>query len=199
MAAIVLDFLTNTAAIELMDAAPLVQKFLAFGAADSKAIFALSKDDMKELIPNVGHRRKAANAIKRGEEAAMVSPAVSPKKKRKSSGVSVKVEDEIALEAPEVVPEEEVTGEVSINRSPVMILWAATVAHTLGNDWGASLSLAHTVSALNAQSKAGRIWGQKKETGGAFSVDGPEVGGIKLLGRDVPACRVIQGCSELKL
>jgi len=46
---------------------------------------------------------------------------------------------------------------VSINRAPVLTLWAAVVAERLGFDEDASLTLGRAVAALNAQSKGRRL------------------------------------------
>jgi hypothetical protein len=42
---------------------------------------------------------------------------------------------------------------VTINRAPVLTLWAAVVAERLGYDREASLTLGRAVAGLNAQSK----------------------------------------------
>jgi hypothetical protein len=46
---------------------------------------------------------------------------------------------------------------VSINRAPVLTLWAAVVAERLGFDEDEALSLGRAVAALNAQSKGRRL------------------------------------------
>jgi len=46
---------------------------------------------------------------------------------------------------------------VSINRAPVLTLWAAVVAERLGHDEDTSLTLGRAVAALNAQSKGRRL------------------------------------------
>src|SRR4051812_39685923 len=46
---------------------------------------------------------------------------------------------------------------VSVNRAPVLTLWAAVVAKRLGFDEGAALTLGHAVAALNTQSKGRRL------------------------------------------
>jgi hypothetical protein len=80
---------------------------------------------------------------------------------------------------------------VSVNRAPVLTLWAAVVAECLGYDREAALTLGKAVAGLNAQTK-GRmlgIYGEPK---------GPERGGppkkvglgedfwVELCGRPVP-------------
>jgi hypothetical protein len=197
MSAIVLDFLTNTSGIDIMSAAPLVQKFIAKGAVDSKALFSLSTEEVKELVPNAAHRRKIVAAIRKGEAQAHVALERSPEKRRKGAlkaNVPGESQEESIL-PPEEVPENELVGEFSVNRSPVMILWGAVVAYELSHDWGSALSLSHTVAALNAKAKAGRIWGNETKQHDRTCVDGPHVEGIMLLGRVVPACRMMHGAA----
>ncbi|MCE5237821.1 hypothetical protein LLH23_04955 [bacterium] len=47
---------------------------------------------------------------------------------------------------------------VTVNRAPVLTLWAAVVAKRMGYDWDAALTLGKAVSGLNAQTK-GRMLG----------------------------------------
>jgi NAD(P)-dependent dehydrogenase (short-subunit alcohol dehydrogenase family) len=46
-----------------------------------------------------------------------------------------------------------VTRVITVNRAPVITLWAAVVAHRLGFDWQEALTLGHAVCGLNAYSK----------------------------------------------
>ena len=46
---------------------------------------------------------------------------------------------------------------ISINRAPVLTLWAAIVAERLGFDEDEALSLGKSVAGLNAQSKGRRL------------------------------------------
>jgi hypothetical protein len=83
------------------------------------------------------------------------------------------------------------TPQITINRAPVLTLWAAVVADRLGYDRDAALTLGQAVAGLNAQSKARRLGiiedstdnSEKREPrtrkpGGPFLVS--------LLGRRVP-------------
>jgi len=45
------------------------------------------------------------------------------------------------------------TRTVTVNRAPVLTLWAAVVAQRLGFDWGEALTLGRAVAGLNAYSK----------------------------------------------
>ncbi len=49
------------------------------------------------------------------------------------------------------------TEKLTVNRAPVMTLWAAVVAETLGFDSDEALTLGKAVSGLNAQSKGQRL------------------------------------------
>jgi hypothetical protein len=79
---------------------------------------------------------------------------------------------------------------VSINRAPVLTLWASVVAKRLGFDKDEALTLGRAVAGLNAYSKGRRLGlfkpeeekpkkVREKEPGAAFSID--------LCGRAVPA------------
>lgn len=46
---------------------------------------------------------------------------------------------------------------VTVNRAPVLTLWAAVVAERMGFDWEAALSLGRAVAGLNAQTKGRRL------------------------------------------
>lgn len=87
---------------------------------------------------------------------------------------------------------------ITINRAPVLTLWAAVVAERFGFNQKEALTLGKAVAGLNAQSKGRRlgIYEEKK--------DKPEVKPLKeektvklefieLLGRGVPAVRTAQG------
>jgi hypothetical protein len=85
---------------------------------------------------------------------------------------------------------------ITINRAPVLTLWAAVVAERLGFDRGEALTLGRALAGLNAQSK-GRALGifhppalergrtAKPERGDEFRVE--------LCGRPVPAMRTDEG------
>lgn len=85
---------------------------------------------------------------------------------------------------------------VTINRAPVLTLWAAVVAHRLGFRWDESLSLGKALAGLNAQAKGRRLGifkpheakpklAREKERGEQFWVE--------LCGRPVPARSTVDG------
>lgn len=46
---------------------------------------------------------------------------------------------------------------ITVNRAPVLALWAAVVAERLGQPWPAALSMGKVLAGLNAQSKGRRL------------------------------------------
>src|SRR5438477_7784341 len=78
---------------------------------------------------------------------------------------------------------------VSVNRAPVLTLWAAVVAERLGFDEDASLTLGRAVAALNAQSKGRRlgIFKPKEKEAEKPRPEAPaEVSQVEVCGRTVP-------------
>jgi hypothetical protein len=85
---------------------------------------------------------------------------------------------------------------VTINRAPVLTLWAAVVAKRLGFKWGESLTLGRALAGLNAQSKGRRlgIFKPHEETPKkARQKSAEEEFSIELLGRAVPAMNTEDG------
>lgn len=93
------------------------------------------------------------------------------------------------------------TRTISINRAPVLTLWAAVVAERLGFDWEEALTLGRAVAGLNAYSKGVRL--------GLFTPSPPEVREqraklrpketitVDLLHRAVPAVHTKEGLRAL--
>jgi hypothetical protein len=84
------------------------------------------------------------------------------------------------------------TQHVTINRAPVLTLWAAVVAERLGYDRDTALTLGKAVAGLNAQWKARRLGviedsrdQEQNRAPGARTSDKTPV--VTLLGRAVPA------------
>src|SRR5207253_1767473 len=85
---------------------------------------------------------------------------------------------------------------ISINRAPVLTLWAAVIAERLGFDEDEALTLGKAVAGLNAQAKGRRLGiskpheakpklARKQERGEPFR--------IEILGRPVPAMNTDDG------
>src|SRR5437660_12783189 len=79
---------------------------------------------------------------------------------------------------------------ISINRAPVLTLWAAVVAERLGFDEDEALSLGKALAGLTAQSKGRRLGIYKPHEEGAKQARQKEHGEefwIELFGRPIPA------------
>jgi uncharacterized membrane protein len=91
---------------------------------------------------------------------------------------------------------------VTVNRAPVLTLWAAVVAERLGFDRAEALTLGKTVAGLNAQSK-GRALGifapaKKAETERRRKgLEQGETTRVLLLHRAVPCVRTAEGLRAL--
>ena len=86
--------------------------------------------------------------------------------------------------------------EISINRAPVLTLWAAVVAQRLGFNWNEAVCLGKALAGLNAQAKGRRLGifkpleekpkaARQKERGEQFWVE--------ICGRPVPARNTAEG------
>lgn len=86
---------------------------------------------------------------------------------------------------------------VSINRAPVLTLWAAVVAERLGYDHEASLTLGKAVAGLNAQSKGRRLGifkpAERPEEAPPKKARPGEQFWVQLLGRAIPAVATTGG------
>jgi hypothetical protein len=85
---------------------------------------------------------------------------------------------------------------ISINRAPVLMLWAAVVAQRLGFHWDESLSLGKALAGLNAQSKGRRLGifkPHEEKTKAAREREHGEQFFIELCGRPVPAKNTADG------
>jgi len=77
-------------------------------------------------------------------------------------------------------------GKVTVNRAPVLTLWAAVVAERLGFEWPEALTLGKAVAGLNAQSK-GRALGLFTPSGARSEAAGGPADEVRveLMGREV--------------
>jgi len=192
VSALILSWLTNDVGLELMAAAPLVRGFADLGVVSEAELWALDQGQIKGCVSHGGQRKKILAALQRGK----VEPKAAKKRRGAFDDAS---EPEEAVEPPAERKPQACTGVVLINRSPVMILWAAILAkEALGYDWAEALSLGSAVSALNARAKHDRIWGTKHSSAAAsFGGEGAPVDDVQLLGRPVPACRTAAGIRGL--
>jgi len=85
---------------------------------------------------------------------------------------------------------------VTINRAPVLTLWATVVAERLGFDSDEALTLGKAVAGLNAQSKGRRLGifhPGKEKAEQAREREAGEVFFIEMVGRPVPASNTEDG------
>ena len=88
---------------------------------------------------------------------------------------------------------------ISINRAPVLTLWAAVVAQRLGFNEDEALSLAKALGGLNAHAKGRRLGIFKpKEATKARQREHGEEFWIELLGRSLPAKNTEEGIRAIK-
>lgn len=173
---VILDFLTNEAGIDVESAAALVGSFQRAGYVKAGDIWALTSEEVKKLVTDSVHKRRIQAALRRGPGALKTEQR---KKKKPNMGVESDRNDH-SLEPPEDLPIDQLLGKYKVNRSPVMILWSAVIAYSNGFRWDEALSLASTVTALNAQAKAESIWGpsstrKSDQDSHLISIDGPQV------------------------
>lgn len=95
------------------------------------------------------------------------------------------------------------TPPITINRAPVLTLWAAVVAERLGFDHDEALTLGRAVAGLNAQTKSQRLGLSQPSKPGksGFHRKKPENDGmehVELLGRSVPVMHTPQGLRAAK-
>ncbi len=90
---------------------------------------------------------------------------------------------------------------VSVNRAPVLTLWAAIVAERLGFSWEEALTLGRTVAGLNAQSKGRRLGifhpSEEEKPKELRRKQAPRKFLVELCGRAVPAIRTPAGVRAL--
>jgi hypothetical protein len=86
---------------------------------------------------------------------------------------------------------------VSVNRAPVLTLWAAVVAERLGYDHEAALTLGKAVAGLNAQSKGRRLGifkpAERPEEAPPKRARPGKQFWVQLLGRVIPAIATLHG------
>lgn len=92
---------------------------------------------------------------------------------------------------------------VTINRAPVLTLWAAVVAERLGYDRDEAVSLGHAMAGMNAASKARRLGMTHPDASAAAerkarATKAGATVGVELCGRIVPAVKTPEGLRAVK-
>ena len=189
----VLDFLF-AANLDATDAFATAKRFVEGGVTTREEIKALTPARAKELSDKKVHRKLLA-ALKRMPT--LDSPDMStPSTKRPRQ--------EAQLHAPPAPPPASPSPlEVVLNRSPVMILWAAACATVTAQcDWSEALSLGSACAALFARAKGASLGLYASGPSASVSVGEGLPVTIWLLGRAIPAARLegvgVRGYSEPK-
>jgi len=193
---LVVMFLTECK-LKPADAIAGAKGFLQAGFTTRDKLLAMTEEEVKQCMKAAPQRKKVLKYLASNPPPELPTP---PAKKAKTASGSPFTTDAPAIAR---LPAESCTAVVvSVNRSPVMILWAAVVAQLkLKYDWNESLSLASAVAALNARAKGISIGTRKEESAlHNMAADSAAVQGIFLLGREVPARREpaghVRGVSE---
>ncbi|NUM56349.1 MAG: hypothetical protein HUU46_22145 [Candidatus Hydrogenedentes bacterium] len=85
---------------------------------------------------------------------------------------------------------------ITVNRAPVLTLWAAVVAERIGYEWDEALSLGKAVAGLTAQSKGQHLGIYAKSDDAEKAAKKKRLGEhqfVELCGRNVPARRTKDG------
>jgi hypothetical protein len=93
-----------------------------------------------------------------------------------------------------------VTRTITINRAPVLTLWAAVVAERIGFARDEALTLGRAVAGMNAAAKAARLGITEPASEGEKAKRRPLKGAehVELLGRSVPVLHTPQGLRAAK-
>ena len=178
--AVVLDFLF-AANLDAPDAFATARAFIEAGIATRDAIRALAPARAKELAPKKAHRKLLAALRKMPTlEGAAISPAAAP-------------EEKAQLPPPPAAPaaDQPLPEAIVLNRSPVMILWAAACAFVLEYEWAEALSLGSACAALFARAKGASLG--LYSSGASPQATAASTDAVMLMGQRVPALRLTDG------
>ncbi|CAM9280788.1 unnamed protein product [Ectocarpus sp. 6 AP-2014] len=146
------------AKIPVAKAMPLVSALAAAGVRDSDGIASLGEDRLADTVTDKPSLKKIRAKIfgkggKRsaGGSASTESGSTTSKRARPSVSGADKTLAAAAERAPEppcssLSDEQLAQVEIKINRSPVMVLWAAEVARRLSFDWSEAITLGRAVA-----------------------------------------------------
>ncbi|CAM9440197.1 unnamed protein product, partial [Hapterophycus canaliculatus] len=162
------------AKIPVSKAMPVVSKLAAAGVRDSEGIASMSQETLaatvqdKSLLKKIrakisdkGSKRCASGGASSTESGGTANSSTSKRARTSPSGP-----DKTLAAAAECVPETPISSmsdaevaaiEIKINRSPVMVLWAAEVAQRLSFDWSESITLGRAVADWLAMRKGEQL------------------------------------------
>ena len=155
--AVLLDVLF-AAKIEPVDAFACAKALYEGGVRSREHLASLTQERAKQLTPKKVHKKLLA-ALKKDKLPSLEDHASGSEKRQRTKPPSV--DGPPPSLPPPPPPPPGVSGPsvdvIVINRSPVMILWAAAAAVELGYDWPAALSLGSACAALFARAKGRSI------------------------------------------
>ena len=193
----VLDFLF-AAKLDPSDAFAAAKNLLEAGVKTREDIAALTPSRAKEIVADTKCHRKILAGLRKMPT--LDGEASSPSKRQVTSpGSSSSSIDLPPPPADVMLGGERQLPDIVINRSPVMILWAAACAHSHGaHTWAEALSLGSACAAIFARAK-GTSLGLYCSSGGSSSSFATAE--VELLGKFVPATRTtadgsIRGLSQ---
>uniref|UniRef100_A0A7S0BLR5 Uncharacterized protein n=1 Tax=Rhodosorus marinus TaxID=101924 RepID=A0A7S0BLR5_9RHOD len=148
---IVLSVLVKQCKIDVRAAMQLIPSLLSSGVKDESSLRGLSDSKLKKVVPDAKIRRKILAGLKKKPAGATKA---SPSKAKAKPGKEAAAEAHIVEpEARTLTPADLKALEVVVNRSPLMILWACSVAKQRGFDWNSCLSLAQASADWYARKK----------------------------------------------
>ena len=177
--AVVLDFLF-AANLDAPDAFATARAFIEAGIATRDAIRSLAPARAKELAPKKAHRKLLAALRKMPTLEGAATPAAAP-------------EEKAQLPPPPAAPaaDQPLPEAVVLNRSPVMILWAAACAFVLEYEWAEALSLGSACAAIFARAKGASLG--LYSSGASPQATAASTDAVMLMGQRVPALRLTDG------
>ena len=174
--ACVLDFVF-AANIDSTEAFATAKALMEAGVRSREDIAALTPEKAKALTDKKVHR-KLLNALRKMPT--LDSPESQPVAKAARR----------AAEPPPPPPKpDDSMPDIVLNRSPVMICWAAACAHAMGYDWETSLSLGSACAAVFARAKGKSLGLYDRSTSSSASTSSSSSSTVPiwLLGKLVPA------------
>lgn len=172
------------------DAFAAAKAFMEGGVNSTSAIARLTPERVKALA-GAKISRKIINAIKRmpSEQPQPQPPALTPD----DAPSAKRTRPSPYAPDPPPPPCDAPPASVRINRSPVMILWAAKVAEALGYDWSEALSLASAAAGVMAHTKGSSLGIISSALPALPAEAARDAAAPSLLGIAVPAVRTAHG------
>mmetsp|Transcript_41582 Transcript_41582/g.163472 ORF Transcript_41582/g.163472 Transcript_41582/m.163472 type:complete len:335 (-) Transcript_41582:221-1225(-) len=188
---VVLNILVKQCKVDVRTAMQLIPSLLSAGVKDESSLRGLSDAQLKKAVPDAKIRRKILAGLKKKSAGAARAP---PTKAKAISAKVAAAEANIAEPEPRKLTPVELKGlEVVVNRSPVMILWACSVAKQRGFDWNSCLSLAQASADWYARKKGEYHGILQHKTPAAVDESRNDLEEIELVGVRIKAVRKTEG------